>query len=248
MSAAPRRLTLGSVDSTNAEAARLAAAGEPGPLWILAREQTAGRARRGRSWTCEPGNLFVTLLSRPEFEPRRAALLSFAASLAVAELVETLTPAAEITLKWPNDVLVNGRKVAGILLESAGAAGRLDWLSIGIGVNLVGAPGDLEIRPGGTAPVSLVEAGAPPTTPEAALDHLAPAMERWLSTFEAEGFAPIRRAWLARAAHLGQRIGAGLPNETLEGIFEAVDDDGNLVLNTASGQRRIAAAEIFFPE
>ncbi|MEM9146103.1 MAG: biotin--[acetyl-CoA-carboxylase] ligase [Pseudomonadota bacterium] len=242
------RLVLATVDSTNAEAARRAEAGEAGPLWIMAVEQTAARGRRGRRWSGEPGNLFATLLVRPNLSPRDAALVSFVAALAVADVAEAAAPEAEIRLKWPNDVLVNGGKVAGILLESAGIAEQLHWLAVGIGVNLVGAPGDAEIRPGGTPPISLTAAGAAPMRPETALSHLAEAMARWLARFESHGFEPIRSAWLARAAHLGQRIGAGLPTEQLWGTFEAVDDRGNLVLNTASGRRLIAAAEIHFPE
>ncbi|MEO0995391.1 MAG: biotin--[acetyl-CoA-carboxylase] ligase [Pseudomonadota bacterium] len=249
MSAWPRgtgRVHLPTVDSTNAEAARRAAAGEPGPLWITATEQTAGRARRGRDWVCSDGNLFATLLLRPSMPPRDAALISFVACLAVADLA-SVTPAS-VTLKWPNDVLVDRRKVAGILLESAGLSDRLEWLAVGIGVNLVGAPAMDQIRTDGTPAISLLEAGGPRLTPDAALERLAPAMAHWLGVFESQGFPPIRTAWLARAAHLGERIGAGLPNERLEGVFEAVDDSGNLVLNTASGPRRIAAAEIYFPE
>jgi BirA family biotin operon repressor/biotin-[acetyl-CoA-carboxylase] ligase len=239
------RLVLDEVDSTNAEAARRAAAGEPGPLWIMGRRQRAGRGRQGRGWASPEGNLAATLLLRPKMPPAEAALHSFAAALAVADLCAGLLPRAEIALKWPNDVLIGGRKVAGILLESSGARGRLDWLAIGIGVNLASAPET--VRPGGTPATSLVAEGAPALDPEDALDALAPPMALWTRRLAEEGFASLRRAWLARAAHLGRRIFVALPEGRIEGRFDDVDESGALVLHTPSGPRRIAAAEIHLP-
>ncbi|MEL6336427.1 MAG: biotin--[acetyl-CoA-carboxylase] ligase [Pseudomonadota bacterium] len=244
-----RLLHLSEIDSTNAEAARLAARGERGPIWILADRQSAARGRRGRGWSETEGNLTASLLIAPDMTPERAALTSFAAALAVAELFRTLAPRAEVTMKWPNDVLLNGRKAAGILLESSGGAGRLDWLVIGIGVNLGQPPEMTEIRPGGTPPTGIAAEGGRHATPRAALEILAAALDRSLGQLTQEGFAPVRAAWMAQAARLGQRIGAGLANESLEGVFEDVDPSGALVLRTGQGGlRRIAAADIFFPD
>ncbi|MEL7171468.1 MAG: biotin--[acetyl-CoA-carboxylase] ligase [Pseudomonadota bacterium] len=240
------------IDSTNAEAARRAAAGAPAPFWVIADRQTAGRARRGRDWSSLEGNLFASYVCRPGLTPERAALSTFATSLAVADTVSAFLPdgAARVTLKWPNDVLVGGRKVAGILLESSvGQGGKVAWLVIGMGVNLAAAPPEGEIRPGGAAPTSLAAEGAKPASPAEALAVLGAALPRWLTSLEAEGFEAVRAPWLARAGHLGQTIGAGLARERLEGVFEDVDETGALVLRTREGAvRHISAADIYFPD
>ena len=131
---------LARVDSTNAEAARIASQ-LSGPEWILALDQTAARGRRGRVWAHPAGNFAATLVMRPTESTERVALRSFVASLALSEAVIAATGRAEgVTLKWPNDVLLNGGKLAGILLESAGAGGHVGHFAIGIGVNLKTAP------------------------------------------------------------------------------------------------------------
>ncbi|MEO1531022.1 MAG: biotin--[acetyl-CoA-carboxylase] ligase, partial [Pseudomonadota bacterium] len=194
------------------------------------------------------------LLKKPfsPLTPERAALSTFATSLAVADTVSAFLPdgAARVTLKWPNDVLVGGRKVAGILLESsAGQGGKVAWLVIGMGLNLAAAPPAGEIRPGGAAPTSLAAEGAKPASPAEALAVLGAALPRWLTSLEAEGFEAVRAPWLARAGHLGQTIGAGLARERLEGVFEDVDETGALVLRTREGAvRHISAADIYFPD
>lgn len=230
-------------DSTNAEAARLAASGQAGPLWIMARRQTAARGRRGRAWTAPAGNLSATLLMRPDWPPAKAALMSFAACLAVADLFDAVAPQAAIALKWPNDPLLNGGKAAGVLLESAGGGGRLDWLAVGVGVNLAAAPPQ---EPGAWRPTSVAaETGAAPD-PETALTHLAAALAGWTARLDADGFAPLRAAWLARAARLGEKVTARLPRETVEGVFTDIDATGALVLTCSGAVRRIAAADVFF--
>ncbi|MEM7500363.1 MAG: biotin--[acetyl-CoA-carboxylase] ligase [Pseudomonadota bacterium] len=245
-------LRLEKTDSTNAEAARQAAAGEAGPLWVVAARQTAARARRGRDWSSLEGNLFASYLCRPGLTPERAALATFAASLAVLDVVSALLPDGReaVTLKWPNDVLVNGRKVAGILLESsAGRDGRVAWLIIGIGINLAAAPPVGEIRPGGAAPTSVAAEGGRVPAVEEAMDMLGASLTRWLARIEADGFEAVRGPWLARAARRGETIGAGLAHERLEGIFEDVDATGALVLRTRDGTvRHISAADIYFPD
>lgn len=242
------RVVLDRVDSTNAEAARCAAAGERGPLWILAHRQTAGRGRLGRSWASPEGNLAATLLFDPQLPPAEAAQLSFVACLAVAELLSALAPGARASLKWPNDPLLNGRKTAGVLIDSAGSGGRLDWMAIGIGVNLATAPGPESLRPGGTPATSVVAEGGRPTPPETALAGLAAAMARWQGIHAAEGFAPIRAAWLARAEGLGRPVAASAGSETLRGTFEDMDDMGRLVLWDGAQRRRLAAADLTLGE
>ena len=236
---------LDEVDSTNAEAARRARAGEPGPVWIMARRQIAGKGRQGRPWVSPEGNLSATLLMRPDMEPARAAQLSFAACLAVADLFAGAAPTAAVRLKWPNDALLNGRKAAGVLLESAGGGPRPDWLAIGIGVNLARVPDDSMRGP--VPPTSLAAEGGTPLGPEAALARLAPAFERWRTRHAEDGFQALRAAWLARATGLGQRIEARLPQGVITGVFEDVDEQGHLVLRRPTGRQRIAAADLVFP-
>ncbi|TVQ56105.1 MAG: biotin--[acetyl-CoA-carboxylase] ligase [Rhodobacteraceae bacterium] len=236
-------VALDEVDSTNEEARRRGDAGVEGPLWIMARRQTAARGRRGRGWSAPEGNLSATCLLRPEIRVAEAALLSFAACLAVAEFFESASPGANVSLKWPNDVLLNGRKAAGVLLESAGGGGRLDWLAVGVGVNLAHHPAAEE---GAWPPTSVrAEAGLAPT-PEAALERIAARFAHWSDVLAARGFAPLRDAWLARAARLGEKIEARLPRETVTGVFADLDSTGALVLSTAAGPRRIQAADVFF--
>lgn len=235
-------VVLDEIDSTNEEAKRLAEAGEAGPLWILARTQTAGRGRRGREWDSKPGNLMTTLLLRPNVSPAKAAELSFVAGLAVADAFEMLG-ARNIALKWPNDVLIGDAKASGILLESSGASeGRLDWLAVGFGLNLAWAP---EGTP--YAATSLAAAtGVAPPAPVAALGMLAGAFARQYETWGEGGFAPIRALWLARAKGRGERIVARLANAEIEGVFMDLDETGALILETAAGRRAISAGEVFF--
>lgn len=224
------------LDSTNAEARRLAGSGENGPLWITAARQTAGRGRRGRSWESGQGNLAATLLIRPARPLAQWAQLSFAAAIAAADMAARLVPNARIAVKWPNDILADGRKLAGILLETAGPA-----LAIGIGVNLAGYPEDTEFPA-----ISLAALGARPPPPEDALALLAAGFAEWYEVWRMDGFAPIRDAWLARAAGLGQRIRARLPDKERMGVFEGIDADGALLLNEAGRTTAIAAGDVFF--
>ena len=234
------------LDSTNAEGARLAA-GLTGPAWVLAREQTAGRGRRARAWASPPGNFHGTLVLRPTESPDIVALRSFVAALALREAFTAITDLPQaFALKWPNDVLLNGGKVAGILLESSTSGAGVSALCIGIGVNLIAAPDATQVEPGALRPVSLMAETGLRLTPEAFLNHLAPAYARWESVFTAEGFAPIRAEWLAHAARLGQRIIARTGRDTREGLFETIDASGNLVLRTDRGPIAVPAAEVFF--
>ncbi len=232
--------------STMDEARTRASAGVPGPVWVMARRQTSGRGRRGNVWRDPGGNLAATLLLRPKMGAKDAARLSFVSSLAVADMLGALAPDKRIQTKWPNDALIEGGKVSGILLESEGQGDHLEWVSVGIGVNLAHAP---EPTPGAAfPPVSLAALLGEAPDAEDALRELAAAFARWLDIYRAQGFAPLRESWLARAARLGERIEARLPRETLSGVFADIDSDGALVLETPQGTRKIAAAEVFFPQ
>lgn len=231
------------IDSTNEEARRLAQAGERGPLWIAAGEQTAGRGRRGRHWVSPRGNLSATLLLDPGRPAGECAQLSFVAALAASDAVSALAPSHSINVKWPNDVLAEGRKIAGILLESASSGGAAPgWLVTGIGINLAAHPPDTEFPA-----TSLPALGVTPPPVEDALRHLAASFAKWYEVWRLDGFAPIRDAWLARAAGLGTRLRARLQNGELVGVFEGIDMSGALLLReTQDRVRTIAAGEVFF--
>lgn len=229
------------VDSTNEEARRRAGAGEAGPLWITAARQTKGRGRRGREWVAPPGNLSATLLIRPGRPAAECAQLSFVAALAAADMLARYVP--EPRLKWPNDVLVAGQKIAGILLETETALdGTAAWLAIGIGINLKAFPPETDL------PATAVEAlGVPAPSPQDALLDLAAAFAKWYEAWRAEGFAAIREAWLSRAHGLGLRIRVRLAREELSGVFRDIDDAGALVLGLPGGvTRTIAAGDVYF--
>jgi len=229
------------LDSTLSEAARMAPT-LSGPAWILALEQTNARGRRGRAWSTPRGNFAGTLIMRRQEEPGVAALRSFVTSLALYRTFVAVTGQAEsFALKWPNDVLLKGGKVAGILLESIG-----DHLVIGIGVNLAHAPGADEVEARALTPMSLAETLDIDVAPEVFLDVLAAEYAALEAQFTAHGFAPIRRAWLSHAAKLGEVITARTMRDETVGTFEDVDEAGNLILQTANGRAAITAADVYF--
>lgn len=240
------RILLPETDTTNAEAARRAASGHP-PGWILAGFQTAGRGRRGRPWVSPRGNFHATLLMHPSGGPAQAALRSFIAALALHDALSELTGLPQaLALKWPNDLLLNGGKVSGILLESLGARSGVDHLAIGIGVNLIAAPDPDQVEPNAVPPVSILAETGKRITPETLLDHLAAAFARYEALLAAQGFDPIRSAWLARAARLGETIHARIGTTTHTGTFETIDPTGALILRRPEGPLTIPAADIYF--
>ena len=244
------------IDSTMDEARRQAAQGVSGPLWIIAQSQTKGRGRRSRAWESGSGNLLCTLLLNPGVTAAEAAKLSFLSALCVGETLDHFlgTP-SRIQYKWPNDVLLDGRKAAGILLESvSGSSGAMAWLSIGIGINLSQHPESPPPAPEGAGPASwpatsLRAAGVDAPSPHGALEVLAARFADWLTRWRQQGFAPVKAAWLARAARMGEAIEVRLDKETLPGIFSALDESGALVLTLADKTvRLISAGDVFFPE
>ena len=238
-------LPLDEVTSTLDEAARRFRDLQ-GPTWITATRQTAARGRRGRPWLDPAGNFAATLVL-PGVDPETAALRSFVAALALDEAAVALTGRPDaFSLKWPNDVLLNGGKLAGILLESLMAGGKIAGLAIGTGVNLRAAPERCEVEPGALRAVSLAGEGGAVVTPDDFLDALAQAYAGWETRLTTHGFEPIRNAWMARAAKLGETVTARLPAEQVTGVFREVDAAGHLVLSTPDGLRRIAAADVFF--
>ncbi len=235
------RQVLGEVDSTMLEAARQAP-GLSGPTWICALHQTAARGRRGRVWANPAGNFAATLVMPTPDAPDKRALRSFVAALALFDALVAVSGRVDgLALKWPNDVLLTGGKVAGILLESLG-----NHLAIGIGVNLVAAPGMSEVEAHAVPPVSVLSVLGVEVGQEVFLDMMATAFARHEAQFTTYGFAPIREAWLARAARLGEVVTARMGAREVTGTFETVDAEGRIVLNTATTRQAIAAADIFF--
>jgi BirA family biotin operon repressor/biotin-[acetyl-CoA-carboxylase] ligase len=231
------------IGSTSDEAKRLAAAGATHGTLVWAREQTSGRGRLDRSWVSPRGNLFMSAVLRPDLPPVRAAELGFVAALAVADMVESFVPATgRVRLKWPNDVLADGAKLSGILLEAwSGPTGQVDWVVLGIGVNIAAAPTDTPY------PATALHAlgGAQPDT-RAVLERLGITLAERLVLWESQGFAPIRRDWLARARGLGEALEIRQGGAPVIGRFLDLDLDGALVLETASGLRRITAGDVHF--
>jgi len=226
-----------------AEAARRAAFVHS-PTWIMAKRQTAGRGRRGRAWSDPKGNLAATLIFKPAATPVDGAKRSFLAALALYEALAVFVDRTRLGLKWPNDVLLDGGKIAGILLESSGSGGRLDWLSVGIGVNLVNAP---EAEAGAAfAPVSLAQATGTRVTSQEFLTVLADTYATQEDKLGYFGFERIREDWLRHAVKLGETITARTTLEEITGIFETIDIEGNLILMTGRGPVTVTAAEVYF--
>lgn len=206
--------------------------------WVIADRQTAGRGRRGRAWHDGSGNLMASVLVKPQSREGPLQQLSFVAALALHDVLATLTGADRLRLKWPNDLLLDARKLSGILLERAG-----DPLVIGFGVNIVDAPENVE-RPA----ISLVGAGVATLQPKALLDRLAASFATRRGEWRVQGFAAIREAWLVRASGLGDRIAARLGGETVTGLFEGIEGDGALSLRLDDGGIRVVhAGEVFAP-
>lgn len=230
------------IDSTLLEARRRADLGDVGPVWLIAKRQTAGKGRRGRSWVSVEGNLLATYLFATTRPIAEIPLLGFAAAAAIAEALEAAGAGARVTLKWPNDVLIGGAKAAGILLDSGALASGAAWVALGFGVNVAGAPEAIDqkatslassLRPGTSAPTAL-----------AFFDIVRPRLETWASRLAAEGFEPLRRAWLERAHGLNELARVNQGEQVAEGRIAGLSPRGELELDTPSGRRLIAAGEV----
>jgi len=249
MELAPRAAAAGvgltacaAVASTNAEALACARRGERGPLWITALSQTAGRGRRGRAWVSEPGNLYASLLLADPAPVDRAAQLSFVAALAVHDALARAVPAVapRLALKWPNDVLVDGAKIAGILLE--GAPGTPLRVVIGIGVNLRHHPEGTEY------PATSLAAQGANVSPEAVFSDLSAAMLDRLARWDrGDGFAATRADWLARATGFGGEVRVRMQDLEFTGRFVDLDPGGRLLVRRADGSVTTVAAGDVFP-
>jgi len=232
-----RTLVLDETGSTNREALARAAEGETGPLWIMARRQTAGRGRSGRSWVSERGNLYATLVTRMACPPAAVAQVSLVTGVAVhdavAEAAGRVPPG--LRLKWPNDVLIGRAKCAGILAESVLGQNTVT-VAIGVGINLAWHPGDL-----GREATHLAVHGID-ISPDAMLGLLAATMDRRLTQWNGgAGFAATRAAWLERAGPAGEACSVNLGGEVIAGAFAGLDDSGALLIDDDAGRRRTVA-------
>jgi BirA family biotin operon repressor/biotin-[acetyl-CoA-carboxylase] ligase len=244
-----RLLSLDATQSTNDDAVRAAREGDPGDLWIVAREQLAGRGRHGRQWASPPGNLYASLLLIEPCEAASAPQLGFVAGLALHQAVEAVTGigAPRLALKWPNDLLLDGAKLSGLLLEGH-RIGQTLAIVIGFGVNVTDAPSN---TPYPATTVRSVSSGA---TREGLLEALSSAFAStfaaWKASLrmnEADPFGPIRRLWLERAAGLSTEVTLRLPSGERRGRFEGLDRLGRLQLRTEAGLEQIDAGDLYFP-
>lgn len=224
------------VGSTNDEAKRLAEAGAASGQVVVAREQTRGRGRYGRTWASPPGNLYASVLLRPHCVLAETAQLSLVAGLALAEALERLgPPGLELALKWPNDVLIRGAKTAGILLESGPSAGDGGlWVVIGSGVNIASHPEGVPYP----ATALARENFAADLEPLAVLESYLAALDAWLARWRSGGFADVCSAWRARSWRLGEEIRLRLAREELRGRFVDLTSTGALLLEGIDGVRR----------
>ncbi len=230
-----RLLHFHSIDSTNAEARRQALSGETGPLWICADKQIGGRGRQGRTWVSEPGNLYVTYLFCMACAPQAAAQISFVAAIAVHELATELRPDASFSLKWPNDVLMDGAKFCGILAEVLNTSPT--QIALGCGINLGNAPADTPY------PVAALGNSLPPLS---VLEKLAVSLCKWIVIWdEGKGFPIIRNEWMDRAVGIGKNLLLdGKP-----GYCNGIATDGALLVTMSDGiARSVYAGDVRFAE
>ncbi|WP_246149347.1 biotin--[acetyl-CoA-carboxylase] ligase [Skermanella pratensis] len=234
-----------SLGSTNDAAKRLArdeGAAHGTLVWAL--RQTEGRGRRGRPWISPEGNLYASLVLRPGCTPASAAQLSFVTAGALADALQPLLPEGICQCKWPNDVLLDDRKAAGILLESeTDDAGNIEWLVVGVGINVQHYPPDSEFPA-----TSLRNEGSRADDPAPVLVRFVQAFSTWYDVWKAQGFSPVRQGWLQLARGIGGPIVVRLSDCTLNGVFADLDEDGALLLDLDTGERRrITAGDVFFP-
>lgn len=232
-----------SVGSTNTEVLDRARAGARGPLWIVARRQDSGRGRRGRNWVSEPGNLYATLLLTDPSPPARAPELSFVSALAIHDAVFETAPAiaSALSLKWPNDLLLGGKKFAGILIEGERVPNGNFAVAVGVGVNCTHHPDNVVF------PATDLSAAGAVLTPDTLFQALAAMMQQRVGQWaRGEGFATIRRDWLARGPRPGGVMNVRLDNREIAGRFETIDETGQLVLRLHDNTiEKVTAGEIF---
>ena len=230
------------VGSTNDIARELAETGAPEGTLVTARRQRSGRGRRGNAWESIEGNVFLSVILRPDADAQAAAQLSFVAAVTVGDLVANLLPGCAVQLKWPNDVLCDGKKISGILLEAgpSGAAG-IQWLIVGIGLNVASKPTSRADT------TSLRDEGDLTSGVENVIVGFSERFLVWYRIWQAQGFETIRAVWLTRAHGLAGPIRIRLHSDTVDAIFDGVDETGALLAQMADGSsRRVTGGEVHF--
>lgn len=239
-----RHTALGDVGSTNTECLIRARAGDPGLHWITATRQIQGRGRRGRAWASEPGNLYASLLLIDPAPMDKLHSLPLAVAVAVHRAIQAVMPSGSnpVSIKWPNDILIAGKKCCGILLEGEGLPNGHHALVIGCGINVALAPDH------GLYPVTSLQAEGAAVSPDELFAHLFCSMAEALNVWNrGDGIAEIIAQWRSAAGGIGQKITVNLPDRSLSGRFEGIDEDGRLMLDMGAGMvQRIAAGDVFF--
>jgi BirA family biotin operon repressor/biotin-[acetyl-CoA-carboxylase] ligase len=240
-----RHVELGDVTSTNAECIERARAGDPGWLWITATRQTGGRGRRGRAWVSEPGNLYSSLLLIDPGPQSALASLPLAVTVAVYDAVSSSLPEAvrgSLKIKWPNDLLINGHKTSGILIEAEQLPDGRMAVVIGCGINVAHRP-DTGLYPS----TCLADQGGA-STPQDLFARLVVSMTEVLGLWdEGRGLAQIREAWIERADGIGKPVTVNLPDRQIHGLFDGIDKEGRLMLAMPDGKvQMIASGDVFF--
>jgi len=243
-------LSYDAIDSTNEEAKRLAGGGASHGAVIWAKRQTAGRGRMGREWVSAEGNLFVTVLLNPEVDLPKAAQLSFVAALAAAETVEGIVnEPKKVACKWPNDILFDGKKIAGILLESFATTeptgGNRHWVAVGIGINVDNFPEHVMFPA-----TCLRDAGVEIISAKIVLSRLVSNFIQRYDHWANDGFGAVEKEWTKRAYHLHKKLEVIVGEDLYSGTFEGIDAGGQLLLRTKKGAALtpIAAGDVFFKE
>ncbi len=206
---------------------------------LQALEQTKGKGRHGNVWISPPGNLYMSVLLRPDCIAEDAGHLAFVAALAVSNALDDfIGQGHDKKLKWPNDILVDGKKMSGILLETGLVSGRVDYVVVGIGINVDVVPeGRIGLKDVGKGEVALE------ALRDNVLQYLAAIYKKWMD----KGFEPIRAAWLAQACGIGEKIIVRMPDAEIRGVFDGLDEEGCLILKDKSGnERRVKSGEVFF--
>lgn len=239
-----RHIELGDVASTNVECMERARAGDEGRLWVTAVRQTGGRGRRGRTWVSEPGNLYASLLLVDVAPWGRMASFPLAVTLAVHDAIAGLLPdsAERLRIKWPNDLMIDGAKTAGILIEAEPLSDGRRAIVIGCGINIAHKP------EAGLYPATCLADQGSPASPQDLFARLVVSMDKVLADWDqGRGLPGIRDAWIKRANGIGKPVTVNLPDRQIEGVFDGIDDEGRLMLAMPDGNRQmVASGDVFF--
>jgi len=227
-----------SVESTNEVAKKLAVSGVDSGTVVWAKEQLSGKGRHGRSWSSPPGNLYVSIIQRPNCKPSEGSQIGFVASVSLVETINSLT-GIKVTLKWPNDLLINEKKVAGILLESSSSdSDKLDWVIIGVGLNVLSCPKHIKDT------TCLNTEGARLSVEELLQGFLMKLYSK-ISEWDEQGFEIIRQKWMIYAPIQGSETRVRLPVGEVTGKYCGLDCSGNLLIETKNGIKSIETGEVF---